>query len=85
MGMTAKKAAIVGVLSAGLVTLGLVMAPAQAETVSGPYTMSVGRDITDIAAYVGANCNARGESLKDYSVDDSGENYLVTYTCVRPE
>lgn len=86
MSMTAKKAAIIGVVSAGLVTVGLITAPANAETISGPYTMTVGPDITDVAAYVGANCHARGESLKEYTITGTRPDgdREVTYSCVAP-
>jgi hypothetical protein len=51
MGMTAKKAMIIGVLGAGLVALGLMMAPAHAETITGPFTAYAGPEIKDIEAF----------------------------------
>jgi hypothetical protein len=84
MAMTTKKATIVGVVGAGLIALGLMTVPASAATVSGPYTVYVEPEITNIPGYVGAFCGTRGERLHDFSLEDQGDGHLVTYTCVAP-
>jgi hypothetical protein len=81
--MTAKKAMIVGVLGAGLVTLGLMMAPAHAEQVFGPFTDYTDLEIKDLEGFANSKCEARGEFYLSHSYQKQGDGYLVTYTCAK--
>jgi hypothetical protein len=81
--MTAKKAMIIGVLGAGLVALGLMMAPAHAETITGPFTAYAGPEITDIEAFARGLCGK--DDLDHYTFEDQGEGHLVTYYCSYPD
>jgi hypothetical protein len=83
--MTTRKATIVAFLGAGLIALGLMTVPAHAAVISNTYTFYVGPEVTDFAGRADAECHTRGETLQNYSVEESGLGHLLTFTCLEPE